>query len=43
MSRKKICISMDKELHEKFVQHCKEHGYIVSYRIEALVRKELAS
>ena len=39
--KKRITLTVDEEIFEKFKQYCKENGMKVSTRLEVLMEKEL--
>ena len=41
-SESKITFRLDKELENKFQEHCKKHGYSISKRIRILIEQDIS-
>jgi len=41
MAKKNVTISVDEELYDKYVAHCKKNGYVISRKFEIFMEEEL--
>lgn len=41
MGKKNVTISVNKELYDKYVAHCKKNGYVISRKFEIFMEEEL--